>query len=250
MTKYTINKGLEKAFVDPIWKIEVNTTGNNLAVECRNQQSTIPTFSIFTFEGENIMEQFPVIEKEWTLETIQGEYLILKKYGTSSPNQAGIQIVHIPTKTTVITFAEYVLKEVYQDTIVAVHRSIPSGLVFYIDIGTGQVTNNVEKKLTIRTADIEYPIIYKDKLPHFMQHIDYEDHIWLLPCPNFFIWTYHLKTHNGYALALTLSTKNEILDHVIVLHNLPKLILQPFFKVKGYIFFLSDTKQEIATYLV
>lgn len=249
-TKYKINKVFEKRFSYPIWKIEVDSANNNLAFECRNPENTLPTFSICTFDGESKLKDYQVDEKEWTLETIHEEYLILKKYGTSSPIQAGIKIINYNSKQVIATFSEYILKEIQENTIIALHRSIPSGLLFYIDISTGKIVNKSNTNNNLRPNDIEYPTIYQGKLPSFMQQINYEDQIWIQRYTKGFIWTYHQKTPNGHDLHLILSTNNEILEDIITINNLSKLILQPYFKVKDYIFFLSDTKQEIVTYLV
>ena len=251
MTKYTINKVFEKRFSYPIWKIEVDSANNNLAFECRNPENTLPSFSICSFNGESKLTDYQENEKEWTLETIHGDFLILKKYGTSAPIQAGIKIIDYNSKQVIATFSQYILKEIQGNTIIAVHRSIPTGLLFYIDISTGSVVNKApDNSNIIQPNDIEYPAIYQGKLPYFMTPIVYEDHIWIQPYTKGFIWTYHQKTPNGFDLHLILSTKNEIVEDLIVINNLSKLILQPYFKVKDYIFFLSDTKQEIVTYLV
>lgn len=250
MTKYTINKVFERTFENPIWKIEVDYSKNNLAIECRNPKDTFPTFTVCSFEGDLLLEGYSVDVKEWTLAVIQGDYLILKKFGATSPIQAGIKIIHIPSQKDVVTYAEYILQEVNNNTIVARHRSISSGLFFYIDIATGHVSTTNKEQYAYRDIIIEYPSVYQGKLPTFMQDISYEDHIWIQVCPSYFIWSYLQKTGDSYEQHLILSSKNQVFKHIIVLSGLSKLILQPYFKVKDYIFFLSDTKQEIVTYLV
>lgn len=250
MTKYTIKKVLEKAFDEPIWKIEVDCRGTSLAVECRNAQTTYPTFYVYILNRKAIIAQYKAEEKEWTIDCIQGDYLILKKYGTSSPIQAGIKIIPIQRPEESITFAEYSLKNISLGTLVAVHRSIPSGLLFYIDIATGKVSNKAPDHLAPVTSPVANPFVYKGRLPPFMAHIEYADQLWLQPSTTNFIWCYHQKTAEGYDLHLVLTSKSEILDQVVVLKNLSQLIHQPFFMVNAYIFFLSDTKQDISTYLV
>lgn len=250
MTKYTINKLFEKTFKNPIWKIEVDSITHNLAVECRNTENTLPSFTVYSFSGEVYLEEYSVEAKEWTLEAIQGDYMILKKYGSGSPIQAGIQIIHIPSATPVVSFSEYILKEVHANTLIAVHQRIPSGLNFYINIETGEVTNQQPDKSDYYPSLTNYPVEYLGKRPSFIEKIDVEGQLLFQPIGNIFIWTYHDKTEFGYNLNLVLSSKNEILDERIVLKNSKKLIFHPYFNVDNYIFFLSDTKQEIVTYLV
>lgn len=250
MTKYTINKVFEETFQNPIWKIEVDAVNEYLAIETRDPQTTIPTFHIYSFNGKSILSAYTVIEKEWSLASIQNDFLILKKVGSSTPIQAGIQIFNFKTQSIVASFSEYALKEVLADNLIALHRSIPSGLFFFIEISSGKVSSKIKNEIPFHNSEVEYPTIYKGILPSFMQEIKYEEHIWLQSCKDYFIWTFLHKVEEHYEQHLILSTKNQICKQLIVLNSLNKLILQPYFKVKDHIFFLSDTKQEIVTYLV
>lgn len=250
MTKYTINKVFEKKFINPVWKIQVDYTHNKLAVESRNTASTLPFFTIYSFAGDVIWDEYPMEEKEWTLESIQGDFVILKKYGTSSPIQAGIQIIQVSTKKVIANFSEYVLKEVYKDVIVATHRSIPAGLLFYINIEDGTVKNSYPKSLINIDNNIEYPSVFSNELPVFMKDIEFIDNIWIQKHKDIFIWTAHQKKDQEIILKMFLTSKSQILNEKVVINNLDRLIHQPYFKVKDKIFFLTHTKQEISTYLV
>lgn len=250
MNKYTINKAFERNFPFPIWKIEVDCAHAQIAIESRNPDSTLPIFSVFTFDGAYTLEQYEVDSREWTLEDIQGDYLILKRFGDYSPIQAGIQVVHIPTRTSVFTYMEYVIKDVYQNTIQAYHRSIPSGISFYIDIPTGEISNKYEGETHFPLRDIHYPIPFQGKLPSFLNNISYIDQIWLQPYRDLLLWSYHTHTANTYNLNLSLSSKNELYDSKLIIEEMDKLIPQPYFTVKEHIFFLSSNKMKISSYLV
>ncbi len=250
MNKYTINKAFEKHFPFPIWKIEVDCSNNCLAIEYRDPADTRPSFSVINFEGENILENYTASEKEWTLEAIQGDFLIFKRFGASSPIQPGIEVLHIPSQSIVFSYREYVLKEVYTEGLKAVHRSIPSGIEYYIELKSGAVRTTAGEIFQVPHSTITYPISFQGKLPHFITSLPFEDQIWLQTYQEIFIWSYHKKRNDSYELHLTLSTRNEILDSKIILKGLDRLIPQPYFQVKRHIFFLSNTKQEIATYLV
>ncbi len=250
MNKYTIKKAFQKGFPFPIWKIEVDCACNCMAVEYRDPHTTLPSFSVLDFDGNAKCSPLPANEKEWTLEAIQGEFLILKRFGSSSPIEAGIYILHYPSHSVVLTAMEYVLQEVYQGTILARHRSIPGGLLFSIEIATGKITQSQNKEYTSPLSHILYPIAYTGNIPRFIREIPFVDSIWLLPFDNIYIWSYHLAQEDKYDLYIALSTKNELFDTKIILQDLDRLIPQPFFQVERYIFFLSHTKQEIVTYLV
>lgn len=250
MTKYTIKKAFQKAFPFPIWKIEVDEQLEYIAIEYRNPADTLPFFSVLTFQGDIILEGFPVSEKEWTLAAVYQGKLILKNYGHDSPLQAGIKIIDITQQTEDITFLQFVFQEVLEGYIKAKHRSIPSGLFYYINIQTGEYLTHPLTHLTPLLQDITWPSIYSGKIPAFMQHVIFNEHIWLQKVEDHFIWAYHTKENNTYNLVIALSTKNELLKEKVVLKNLPKLILQPYFKVNHNILILSDNKEEIVSYLV
>lgn len=249
-SKYTIFNVFQKHFPFPIWKIEVDCLNNYLAIEYRNPEDTLPTFAVISFAGNILLENYTASEKEWTLEAIQGDFLIFKRFGSSSPIQAGIQVYHFPSQCIVFTHREYVLKDVYTNTLKVTHRSIPSGLEFFVDIATGTVSNKTEGDIHLPYVNIIYPIPYQGNLPHFIKDLCFIDQIWLHPYKEVFIWSYHKITDQSLDLHLCLSTKNEIIDSKIILSGLDKLIPQPYFQVKDHIFFLSHTKQEIAAYLV
>lgn len=250
MNKYTIKKLFEKPFPYPVWKIEVDSICQNIAVESRDPNSTFPNYTIYTFEGQTLLDNYLINEKEWTIASIQGEYLILKKFGTSTPVQSGIRIIHFPTQTIIADLTEYIFQYTKNNTLIAIHRAIPTGLIYYITISTGKVETKINEDINDYPNLVTTPIPYRGKLPPFMSGITYEDQIWIQPLKDIFIWTYHTKKDDMYILSLTLSSKNEILIHEDILNNLNKLILQPYFAVNNYIFFLSDTKQKIITYLV
>lgn len=250
MNKYTINKAFEKKFPEPIWKIEVDASYNRVAVEYRNPDHTLPIFSVFDFQGQDCIPPVVESEKEWTLETLQGDFLILKQFGSTTPIQPGIKIIHIPTLSIVYIGMEYILREVYQGYIKASHRSIPFGLDFFIEIATGSLLDATQLDLQYPAIEVHYPLPYTGHIPAFMQHLQYEDSIWIQKCGDNFIWAYHTASHDKYDLHLCLTSKHEIHVSQIVLKNLDKLIPQPYFQVKDYIFFLSNSKQEIVAYCV
>src|SRR5690606_40249865 len=143
---------------------------------------------------------------------IQGDYLILKRFGEYSPIQAGIQVIHIPTKSTVFTYMEYVIKEVFNKVIQAYHRSIPSGLFFYIDIVTGEVSNTPYFDTSFPARDIRYPIPFQGTVPSFLNQISFIDQIWLQPYKDLFLWSYHTQTRSEERRVGTECTSTDLRD--------------------------------------
>ncbi len=250
MTKYTIKKAFNKAFPHPIWKIEVDQDHASIAVEYRCPETTKPFFSVFDLSGDTILDDYGVDEKEWTLAGIQNGRLILKNYGHDTPIQSGIKIIDILEKREIVTHLQYVYVELHNGYVVARHRSIPSGLFYYINIQTGEYSTQHAEYKAINKDQVYWPRVYTSKMPDFMNNIKYSDEIWLQKLENNYIWAYHKKQNYRYSLYLTLSTQNELLDEIEVIKDLPKLILHPFFIVNHNILILSGNKREIVSYLV
>lgn len=251
MNKYTIKKIFERRFSFPIWKIEVDCSNKLVAIEFRNPDTTLAHFAVFDFEGMDKGDQIIAKEKEWTLDSVQGEFLILKRFGSSSPIEAGIQIIHYCTGKILCDYREYVLVEVYNQVVVARHRAIADGLLYGIDIVNGHVSLLPENKvLDFPPTHIKYPISYQGHQPDFIRAIPFVDQLWILPYQEKFIWAYHMKNKDKFNLHLQVSTRTNTLDDQIILENLERLIPQPFFAVQEYIFFLSNCKLKIKGYLV
>ena len=250
MTKYTINKLFEKEFPHVVWKIEVDSEKNFLSIECRNPENTLPYFHVLTFDGVVLLDNYAVHEKEWTIAAIQDRFLILKKYGSASPIQPGIIIIDVYTRAIVCRYDEYIYEDTYENYLIARHRTIPSGLTYYLEIKSGEIGTIKPFKLILPENHLRLPIPYNGKMPIFMESIDFVDQIWLQKHNQNFLWSYHSKNNKCYQLNLILSTNSEIIDQKMILDGMVKLIPQPYFMVKDYIFFLSSNKMKITTYLV
>lgn len=251
MNKYTIKNIFERRFSFPIWKIEVDCTAEHLAVEYRDPDSTLPYFAVIHFDGSSKSKDIHVEEKEWSLESVQKDHLILKRFGSSSPIEAGVRIIHYPTGRTVCDYREYVLVEVFEQTVLVKHRSIPEGLLYGIDIASGEVSLMAQNhSLRYPLFQIKYPVAYEGHKPSFIEQIPYVEHIWLLPYEDHFLWAYHVENDGKYDLHLQVSSRATTIADKIILESLDRLIPQPFFTVQGHIFFLSNCKLKIKGYLV
>src|SRR5690606_41216595 len=102
MNKYTIKNIFERHFSFPAWKIEVDCTRKHLAVEYRHPDTTRAHVEALDFEGNEKSISIRADEQEWTLDSIQGDFLTLKRFGSSSPIEAGIQLRHSPTVQVVL----------------------------------------------------------------------------------------------------------------------------------------------------
>ena len=249
MTKYTINKIFEKAFPTNIWKIEVDALQPYLAVETRDVETTVASFFVFDFEGNCLMSPCQADGKEWTLDSIQDGFMILKRVGEQSPVKEGIQIIQILNNEVIFHSYEFILIDVYKNYIHARHRSISSGESLAIDIRTGEYSSAAEHSFDMACNKVQYPVTYS-QIPRFLKQEYKSGPLWLSKCGQHFLWCYHKQNKDRYDLCLATSNLNQILDQQVILKDMEKMIPQPYFQLGNQVFFMSFNKREIVSYLV
>ena len=249
MTKYTINKIFEKAFPTNIWKIEIDSNKPYVAVETRDVETTLASFFVFDFEGNCLMSPCQADGKEWTLDSIQDGYMILKRIGEQTPVQEGIQIIQILNNEVIFHSYEFVLLDVFSGFIHARHRSISSGESIAIDIHNGEYSSSAERIFDMASNKVQYPVTYQ-QTPRFLKHEHTVGPLWLSKCGHHFLWCYHKKNKDRFDLCLATSNLNQILDQQVILKDMEKMIPQPYFQLGNQVFFMSFNKREIVSYLV
>ncbi len=249
MTKYTINKVFERSFPANIWKIEIDPVQPLIAVETRDIDSTVASFSVFDFQGNTVKAPCKAEAKEWTLDAIQDGHLILKRIGEHTPIQEGIQIIHIQTEQVIFSSYEFILLDVYDKVVQARHRSITSGETIAIDIYSGTYAPLSDRQLKFVCNKIQYPNTYTGK-PLFLAQESITGPIWLSTFKHHYIWCYHVENGDNFNLILTLSDLNHSHDRQVIMENMDKMIPQPYFQIGPQLFFMSFNKREIIAYLV
>lgn len=250
MFKNTIKKAFQKDFIENIWKIEVNGYQEEIAVEIRDSQTTMPSYHILRFEDGSEKMQYSPDEKEWTMEGIQKDYLILKKVGEQTPTKEGIQIINTKTQKPVLISYEYVLLDVVEDYLHVRHRQFTSGGEQLIAIKTGEVF--ALNDATVRSYPknrVCFPLTY-DNPPDFLSDDDKRQDLWISKLSNAYLWCYHTRCSSGYDLHIAVSDLESIHDEVVVQSGIAKMFPQPYFQVGNQLFFMADNKHEIVSYLV
>jgi len=249
MNKYTINKIFEKAFPTNIWKIEIDSIKPYLAVETRDIETTLASFFVFDFEGNCLMSPCQADGKEWTLDSIQNGYMILKRVGEQTPVQEGIRIIRILDNELVFNSYEFVLLDVYEGLIHARHRTISSGESIAINIKTGKYSPAQDQEFSFAANKIQYPVTYA-QTPRFLKQEHTLGPLWLSKSGNHYLWCYHKQQHDKFDLCFAISNLNQILDQKVIINEMEKMIPQPYFQLGNQVFFMSYNKREIVSYLV
>lgn len=250
MNKYTIIKAFERQFSSKIWKIAVDARGRFIALETRDADSTAPTIHILDFEGNIQHTPFQIKDKEWTLEGIQHNNIILKRVGTQTPIGAGIQIIDFYGQLQYLS-DQHTWVDTYLDFIKIRHRNFQSGMEEFIKIIDGSKAKDIDPNQLSYCQTIEFPLRYTGQLPPFLKETYLIDSLLLNKISdNRYLWSYHTKEQEFYQLHICISDRFKILEKTTILLNMEKMIPQHYFKINDQIFLMSYNKQEIVSYLV
>ncbi|WP_437918186.1 hypothetical protein [Sphingobacterium sp. LRF_L2] len=249
MNKYTIYKAFEKKFPLSIWKIVVDAKAQMIAVELRDTDTTSPTFYVFDFSGNGLVENLKVEEKEWTLEALQHNTLILKRVGDNVPLREGILLLNFEGAVRYLSH-EYIWVDTFLDFIKVRPRTIQYGFEEYINIFHAK--KMIEKSNIVEEycRSIKMPIPYTGDLPSHLKNVTIVDTAWVSRSENKLIWSYHTKDNSNYRLNLCVTDASNLLYENTLLNDMPKMIPQPYFQIENQIFLMSYNKQEIVSYLV
>lgn len=247
MNKYTINNVFIRTFPHQIWKIQVDCQSSQLALELRDPSSSQASIYVLDFDGRVILADFQLPEKEWTLDAIQQERLIFKKVGDQTPTKAGIMIVNLNGEQIIIDEA-YTLLSTLESVVKVRHRNFESGFESYISLFDG--SNSKESADSLPASNLQIPNPYLGELPEFLKNKSIADSLWISKSADYFLWSYHEKTNQGYRLNLCVSNHSKIIQEIELLQNMPKMIPQPYFQIGRQLFVLAYNKCEILSYLV
>ncbi|KGE15907.1 hypothetical protein [Sphingobacterium deserti] len=249
MTKYTIYKAFEKKFPYQIWKIVVDEEKKQIAVELRDMETTQGYVCVLDFDGQILLPSTAMDDKEWTLDAIKHETLILKKIGDTLPVKEGICLLDLNGEMRYLSH-QYIWLDTLSDHVKVRHRSIQSNFEEYIDIKTGKLAIGKQDFRVGDGSSIKIPIPYSGKLPDQLQHIEHIDYVWLSRAGEKLLWTYHKKHGDLYHLNLCVTDTSNLFYEKLLLEDMQKMIPQPYFQLGNQIFLMSYNKQEIVSYLV
>ena len=250
MNKYTIIKAFERQFPSKIWKIAIDARGRFIALETRDTDSTAPSIHILDFEGNTQHAPLQIKEKEWTLESIQHNNIILKRVGTQTPIGAGIQIIDFYGQQRYLS-EQHIWVDTYLDFIKIRHRNFQSGMEEFIRIIDASKAKGMKPDELSYCQSIQFPLRYSGQLPPFLKEIHLIDSPLLNEISdNRYLWSYHTQEQGFYQLHICISDRFKILERAAILLNMEKMIPQHYFKINNQIFLMSYNKQEIVSYLV
>jgi len=249
MTKYTFSKLFSQDFPFIIWKIVADPLSAMLGIELRHPESTLPILYSLDFKGDIHHKALELSPKEWTLDAICKDKLILKKVGDYQPVKEGVQIIDGHGHT-VFTSEEHVLLHSDQHYLQLRHRSFQSGFEHYVNLDDYSVSQQAPTAKAAAGPILEIPQFYNGPKPSYLQTVTMADGLWLSRWEDKFLWTYHRQEKDKYQLILCIADESNLLHTEIMMEDMPKMIPQPYFQIGNQLFLLSYNKQEIVSYLL
>lgn len=251
MANQTIEKVFNILFTYPIWRVEVDTENRLIAVETRNPADTLPHFHVITHDGDYVLRDFQAIAKEWVLAGIQCGKMILKKISSTSPIDAGVQVVDCYDSSEQQTWFNYILVELIEGGLLVRPKMIEQGVQLFLDLKTLSLADKKEQLVKPFDNQVVYPIIYHGQLPHFLTDYTPDGDVWINALNDYFIWAFYEKNKdNRYQIRIAKSTRETLVDAVIAVGPLAAKFFNIHFLVNKQIFLLTDNKREFVSYLV
>jgi len=243
MFKYTIKKAFEKEFPNKIWRIEVNSKNELLAIETRSESVPEAKIDILNFSGHQLYS-FQETEKEWTLFAITPQHVLLKRTGQNSPIDPGLKCVCFKDGST-YTHPGIIPLEVKGNQVLVQQGGFHLSNSFsYFDVNT--------KELTI-SKDHQAPEDNHLITPEMIQNHNsaYQGSpVWKSKYNELEVSCFHNHNQDSYDLHMEVKKKGEIIQKKVILQGLTKILLQPYFQINHRMFFLSENQRKLITYLL
>ncbi|MBK1441970.1 DUF4905 domain-containing protein [Parapedobacter sp. ISTM3] len=251
MDKYTLKTVFQKSFLGLIWRIEADTANGVLAIETRNRDQGTPSFSVVDYTtGVSLIHEIPYGDRHWTLAGIIEGKLIVRAFGTDSPDHPGIACLDAFTGNLLWEQFNYTLLGIANRQLIVRHRSFAAGYEQYLAPSDGNLTQfNISVDKPIGSA-VVLPRTYTADVPTFLKNYAVYGDIFYCQVGLKHIWAFHEKDGQAFRVRLVVSSGRAILADVVVLANLVKMTPEVFFMIDQLLFIISDNKQEIVSYLV
>lgn len=250
MSLYNLKNAFHIQVGLPIWRIEIDEKKQLIAVESRQQDGSKPQLSVYTFQGEEICSPLQLPAKEWTLASIQGDYIVCKKFGSATPLAAGVLIYNFRTSEAPSSFLAHHYLEALEGAVKVRHQNFQTGFEEYVLLGENTLRRSLPTAIKPFVNKIVYPLHYQGKRPKFLAPYAAIEDLWISQVGDKYIWTYYQKNQELWDIKLLVSNKYEVFAEATIAEGLKLRVPTIYFQVEEQIFLLTDNKQEIVSYLV
>lgn len=251
MDKYTLKTVFKKSFSGLVWRIEADTANCLLAVETRDQETGCPSFSAFDYlSGTSFLHEMPHGDRNWALAGISNRQLIVKAFGQSSPDSAGIACIGIDSGNVLWEQFNYMLVRVDNHQLTVRHRNFADGYEQYLDSNTGNLTPFNKSAAKPTAANVVIPQRYEHGVPEWLNGYPVYGDLFHCQIGPKQLWAFHEAIPGAYRVRLVITSGLTVVADPVVLTDLAKMTPELFFMIGQQVFIISDNKREIVSYLV
>lgn len=251
MDKYTLKTAFRKSFLGVVWRIEADTDTGILAIETRDPDTGIPSFSAIEYNtGVSFVDEKRYGDRNWSLAGIVGGKLILRAWGQNTPEGAGVVCIDATGGNILWEQFNYTLISIKHQQLVVRHRNFASGYEQYLNPLDGSLTKKDSTLNKPTGPEIVLPQRYVADVPPVLESYDIKGDLFFCHVGNRIIWAFHEADNHTYRIRLVVSIGLKMLTDPIVVSDLPKMAPELFFMINDQLFFIGDNKREIVAYLV
>lgn len=251
MDKYTVKTAFKKSFLGLIWRMEADTGANLLAVESRNPENGIPSFSVLDYRtGNLLMDAVNYGDRSWTLAGISGDRLILRHYGDRNPENAGICCMDVHGGHIVWERFNHIFISLLRDGVLAKPRNISSGYQLILSPEDGSVRSSPGRTTKPYQQNIVLPEVYVGNFPPMLKKYSIHGELHHCRTEEKEVWGFHQQRQGKYDVKLLITNGLNVMYEKVISRNRAKKLPEIFFMIKNQVFFIADNKQEIVSYLV
>ncbi len=251
MDKYTLKTAFRKSFFGVVWRIEADPAAGILAIETREPDTGIPSFSAIEYHtGVSSVDEKRYGDRNWSLAGVVDGKLILRAWGQNTPEGAGVVCMDASTGNVLWEQFNYTLISLENRQLIVRHRNFASGYEQYLNPRDGSLAekNNLPNKPT--GSEIVLPQRHVGDMPLFLENFDVKGELLFCRVGDRTVWAFHEAEDRTYRIRLVVSRGLKILTDRVMVSDLPKMAPELFFMINDYLFFIGDNKREIVAYLV
>lgn len=235
-----------------IWKVLINSDLTYIAIESRNSETKLVTFSALSLESGDFLFREIKMEEDWNLSLAFAatSNLIITAFDQSLiPESKGIISLHINDGS--VNWQRYNLSLNYADDqgLMVFDSKIQPRKYYRIDPGTGEILTEANEIRDTENRLIFPEILSSYKLPDWIDEQMINGSISALKYHDLEMVSFHQKASGSLEQRLLVYQGDKVFIDDILISGIQKLQPESFFICNKHLFYIRN-KSEIISYLV
>lgn len=253
MDKYTLNSGILKNFLRPIWRIEVDPAYHLMAVESRAVREGAFFITVMDYSSGYCFldeQQLTLPDIHWVLAGIRSGIVVVRRMFPTSPLDAGICCFEAKTGELLWERYDLILDDLVGDWLGVRQRNWAFGQGSWVSIHDGQASEKFPPPNKPSVSDIVIPMVYLGNVPAVLHGYLWVGELWHAKCAANEVWAFHEDENGRYRIRMLITNGVGLVHDEIILSDLDKMLPEIFFIVGNRVFFVGDNKRDLISYLV